>query len=150
METHSIILSEEDVAVLADLLEDLKRTNFPDHVQIALLEDTLSCAEVRASSSVPPDVVRIHSVVRISDLKAGTKRGYAIVSPELADMQKQLLSVTAPLAVALLGHKQGDVVQAKVPAGVRLLRIEQVRNLARPTKKGSAVFSRFSLNAAAI
>ena len=95
METRSIILGEEDAATLADLLEELTRASSPDHIQIALLEDTLRCAEVQPTRSVPRDVVKIHSVITIRDLRAGITKRYVLVLPELADVGRRLLYIRA-------------------------------------------------------
>ena len=51
--------------------------------------------------------------------------------PELADMAKRLVSVTAPLGIALLGRREGEVVQVKVPGGERLLKVKRVRQWER-------------------
>ena len=132
MDADRIVLSVEDAAKLTNLLEVLKPYHFPDWLQIRLLGQTMESAEVVASDSIPPEVVRIHCAVRVVNLQTGKRRRYTVVSPELADMAKRLLSAVAPLGIALLGHKQGDLVEARVPGGVRLLKIERVRHLPRP------------------
>lgn len=134
MDAHSVVLSDEDAAKLRDLLEGLKQSRLPDQFQIELLVKTLESAEVVASNSIPPDTVTIDCAVRVVDPQTGKKKRYTVVLPELADMAKRLLSAVAPLGIALLGHKQGDVVDARVPGGVRLLKIERVRHLSKPSE----------------
>lgn len=50
-----------------------------------------------------------------------------LVFPDEADISKGMISVLAPLGIALLGRGKGDVVEAQVPGGVRKLRIQGVR-----------------------
>ena len=125
--TDSVIMSDEDAANLSDLLEALKNSSLPDQFQIGLLESAIERAKVVASDSVPLGVVTIYCTVRVVDLQTGKKKRYTLVWPELADMAKRLLSVSAPIGIALLGHQQGDVIEVKVPGGTRLLKIECVR-----------------------
>jgi regulator of nucleoside diphosphate kinase len=80
------------------------------------------------------------------DLQTGKKKRYTLVSPELADMAKRLLSVTAPLAIALLGHKQGDVVDAKVPGGVRRLDITRVRHPPKRAEDRNALLRKYRIS----
>ena len=134
MDDQSIYLSDEDATQISGVLEGLKQSCLPDQFQIALLESTMEDARVVASDLIPPHTVVIHCAVRVVDLQTGKKKRYTIVLPELADMAKRLLSVTAPLGIALLGHKQGEVVEANVPGGRRLLKIERVRHLPRRTE----------------
>ena len=131
MKSYPMLLSNLDAEYLTDLLDRLRRARFPDTDQIAVVERTLDNIEVLPSVLMPPDVVRIDCTVRVIDLRTGKKKRYTIVLPELADMAKRLLSVTAPLGIALLGHRQGEVVKVKVPGGVRLLKVERVRQATR-------------------
>lgn len=143
MENHSIILSYEDAARLSDLLDGLKHSAFPDQLQIGLLEEALDCAEIRSHNSIPPDTVGVDCSVRVVNLETRKTKRYTLVSPGLADMSKRLLSVTAPLAIALLGHKQGDLVEAKVPGGVRRLEITRVRHPPKRTEDRNAMFRKY-------
>jgi transcription elongation factor GreB len=48
----------------------------------------------------------------------GTERRYRLVGPDEFDVEAGLISVDAPLGRALLGKREGDVVQVRRPAGV--------------------------------
>ena len=50
-------------------------------------------------------------------VKTGTKMTYTIVSDGEANIRENKISVTTPIAKGLLGHKVGDIVSVKVPAG---------------------------------
>jgi regulator of nucleoside diphosphate kinase len=131
MNREAMVLWSVDAENLTDVLERLRQSHFPDREQIDVLERTLEGAEVLPLASIPPNMVRIDCAVRVIDLQTGKKKRYTIVLPEFADMTKRFLSVIAPLGIALLGCRQGEVVEVKVPGGARLLRIERVRHSAR-------------------
>lgn len=131
MKPDSRVLSTFDAEYLSDLLDTLKQSRFPDRDQINAIEQALDAAEVLPPAMLSPEVVRIDCAVRVVDLRTGKKKRYTVVLPECADMAKRLLAVTAPLGVALLGRRQGETVQLKVPGGVRSLKIERVSQLER-------------------
>lgn len=131
MKPYLMLLSNLDEEYLADLLRRLRESRFPDPDQINALERILDNAEVLPPALIPPGVIQIDCAVRAVDIRTGRKKRYTIVLPECADMAKRLLSVTSPLGIALLGHRQGEVVEVNVPGGVRLLRIERVRQIER-------------------
>jgi regulator of nucleoside diphosphate kinase len=131
MTSEAILLSSVDAENLTDLLERLKQSHFPDRDQIDVLERTLEGAEVLPLASIAANIVSIDCAVRVVDLQTGKKKRYTIVLPEFADMAKGFLSVIAPLGIALLGCRQGEVVEVKVPGGMRLLRIDRVRQSGR-------------------
>jgi regulator of nucleoside diphosphate kinase len=131
MSSEAMMLSSVDAENLTDLLERLKQSYFSDRDQIEVLERTLGDAEVLPPASMPPNIVSIDCAVRVVDPQTGKKKRYTIVLPEFADMTKGFLSVIAPLGIALLGCRQGEVVRVKAPGGVRLLKIERVRQSGR-------------------
>jgi regulator of nucleoside diphosphate kinase len=59
---------------------------------------------------------------------------YTLVYPQDADVSRQRLSVFAPVGTALLGYRQGDVIEWTVPAGLRRLKVEEV--LSQPEYAG--------------
>ena len=54
---------------------------------------------------------------------------YTIASPHEANLREGKISVKSPIAQALLGKKVGDVVEARVPAGLLKLRIDSIERL---------------------
>jgi len=86
-------------------------------LRIQKLELTLSRAQILESSELPNDKVYILSFVKLKDTKSKEVIKYRLVSPEEADFEKNKISVTSPIGKALMGHKAGEVVKIKVPAG---------------------------------
>ena len=77
-----------------------------------------------AVSNLPADVVRIGSKVTVS--VKGKVEKYEICRKE--NLRKNKISYLSPIAGALLGHKCGETVVAKVPAGIVCIKILSVDN----------------------
>ena len=69
------------------------------------------------------------TTVQLADTDSGDELNYQIVGEDEADIKKGLISVNSPIARALIGKNQGDVVQVKTPGGNRELEIVKVQYL---------------------
>jgi len=78
------------------------------------------------SKDIPPDVVTINSTLQIRDLDSGEEMMFTVVSPFNADVSQGKISLLAPVGSAVLGYRSGDVVEWRVPAGLKRLKIERV------------------------
>jgi regulator of nucleoside diphosphate kinase len=147
MKSHSITIPDADMDRLSCLVQALKHSLFRDQLQLESLEQTLDNAEVIPSERIPRDVIRMNSRIRIRDLGTRKKELYTLVFPEHADISAGRISVLAPVGIALLGRRKRDIIQAKVPGGIRRLRIEHVlyrtetaRQPVRPHQTERSVF----------
>ena len=95
--------------------------------RIRQIEDRLARAEVVDVSGEPPDRVRFGTTVVLEDLDSGDELTYRIVGEDEADISKGLLSVTSPVARALIGKQVEDQVQVVVPKGKRSYEIREIR-----------------------
>ena len=86
--------------------------------KIAELKAQIHSAKIIDTSRIRMDVVQILSTVEMRNVKAGTKMKYTIVSESEADLRSGKISSETPIAQALLGHKVGDIVDAKTPRGI--------------------------------
>jgi regulator of nucleoside diphosphate kinase len=121
------IVTDADMDRLTRLVRAFKHSLFRDQKQLDLLDQTLAAAEVRCPERVPKDVIRMNSRVRVFDFDKQSRGLYTLTFPEEADVSKNMISVLAPLGIALLGRRKGDVIEAQVPGGVRKLRVERVQ-----------------------
>ena len=131
MKTNLVILMDTDMEQINRLTLALKHSLFRDRQQLDRLDQVLEGADVRFSGQFPRDVIRLHDRALIRDLNARRRDTYVLVLPEEADASKGLISVLAPLGIALLGRRRGEIVKAQVPGGIRKLRIERVQQQAR-------------------
>jgi len=135
MTDRSIIVTDGDMERLRRLVEALKHSLLRDQRQLDLLDQALESAEVRRPNQVPRDLVRMNSSVRVLDFHTRRKGLYTLTFPDEARVSRGFISVLAPLGIAMIGHRTGDIIEAKIPGGVRRLRIEHVSYGPRSSKK---------------
>jgi len=86
--------------------------------KIAELEFQLSHARIIEHEDMPRDEILIGAKARLQDLETQEKLEYTFVSEIEADYSQNKISVTSPIGRALLGHKEGEIVEINIPAGV--------------------------------
>lgn len=87
--------------------------------QIKDIEDKLSRSEVIDPTKLSGDRVRFGATIGLTNIDTGDEVTYQIVGAEESDIDQGLLSVSAPLARALIGKEAGDEVVVSLPAGKR-------------------------------
>ena len=120
-----LLITESDFDRLRHLVES-PRYRVSHALLIPALRSGLARCRVVDAGHVPGGVVTMHSKVAVRDLKAGEAETYTLVFPDDADIDTGRLSVLAPLGTALLGAKEGEVVEFAAPAGRRRLVVEKV------------------------
>ena len=91
------------------------------------LEDKLSRAEVIDISKLSGDRVTFGASVTLADEDKGAKVKYQIVGDLEADLQKGKISISSPIARALIGKHAGDTVEVSAPGGPRSYEILKVQ-----------------------
>jgi len=86
--------------------------------RIAEIEEKLSSAEIIDNDNMPKDEILIGAKVKLKDLDTGEIIEYMLVSEVEADYNEGKISITSPVGAILLNHKEKDVVEIKVPAGI--------------------------------
>ncbi|MGB7481967.1 MAG: transcription elongation factor GreA [Burkholderiaceae bacterium] len=96
--------------------------------RIADLESKLSAAQIIDPETLEADGrIVFASTVDLEDLESGDKVTYQIVGIDEADIKQSKVSVTSPIARALIGKVAGDVVEVQAPSGVREYEVLEVR-----------------------
>jgi transcription elongation factor GreA len=95
--------------------------------RIAIIEDKLARAQVIESTDPNPDSVRFGVTVVLVDSETDEEVAYTLVGEDEADVRKGLLSVSSPVARALLGKRVDDEVTVRVPKGLRHLEVRSIR-----------------------
>ena len=78
------------------------------------------------TSKLHNEGVQLLSRVAMTNLNNNASMTYTIASPHEADLRSGKISIKSPIAQALLGKKEGDVVEVRVPAGLLKLRIDSI------------------------
>ena len=87
-------------------------------LQIAKLQNLVAHARVIDESQIGTDKVQMLNKVKVKNLNTNQIMNFTLVSEQEADFMAGKLAVKTPIGQALMGHSVGDVVDAKVPAGV--------------------------------
>jgi transcription elongation factor GreA len=96
--------------------------------RIAELEGKLSAAQIIDPALVDAEGrIVFASTVHLEDLESGQKVTYQIVGEDEADLKQMKVSITSPIARALIGKYAGDVVEVMAPSGIREYEVLEVR-----------------------
>jgi transcription elongation factor GreA len=96
--------------------------------RIADIEGKLGSSQIIDPKTLEADGrVVFASTVDLEDLESGEKVTYQIVGIDEADLKEKKVSVTSPIARAMIGKYEGDVVAVEAPAGVREYEVLKVR-----------------------
>ncbi len=88
-----------------------------NELEIKQLEDKLARVRI-LDKNIPCDQVLIGAKVKLIDQDTDEEIEYLLVSELEADFEQNKISVTSPVGAGLLGHKENEIVQIKVPAGI--------------------------------
>lgn len=131
MNPAPIHLSRDDYAKLRLLLA----TALParGHAALDQLREELDRAAVIDPAAIPADVVTLESTVTYEDLDSDEIEEYAITFPDRADIAQKRVSILAPIGIALIGCRVGDIVSWSTPGGLRRLKVRRVTPAHRPS-----------------
>ncbi len=90
-------------------------------------EDKLSRAEIIDPTKLTGDRVRFGATVTLTNLDTDDESTYQIVGADEADIDQGTISVSSPLARALIGKNLGDEVTVKLPGGIRNYEVSEVQ-----------------------
>jgi len=121
-----IVLTSRDNEKLRALIQNSISPLSPNRAELASLLAELDKAEVVEPEKIPAGVVTMDSVILIKDLDTAKEEEYRLVFPPMADIRKGNISILAPVGIAILGYKEGDSIEWKVPGGLRRLKILKV------------------------
>lgn len=122
-----ICVTERDAVELARVVEDTLRRSVGLEHGAEALHETLDAARIVPSPEIPSDVVTMNSEVVVGDAAAGTPCAITLVFPDEADPAAGRVSVLSPLGNALLGARSGEDVAVATPAGVRQVRVVDIK-----------------------
>jgi transcription elongation factor GreA len=95
--------------------------------RVAELEDKISRAQVIDVSKLDGDAVKFGATVTLADEDTDEKTTYQIVGETESDISAGMLSVSSPLARAIIGKSVGDSVEVATPGGSRDYEIVKVK-----------------------
>ena len=91
------------------------------------LEEIVSAAEVIDPASLSGDQIKFGAHIKLVDEETDKEATYQIVGVHEADIKEWRLSISSPLAKALIGKKPGDTISVPAPGGDRSYEVLEVR-----------------------
>src|SRR5207253_7768105 len=131
VERPRIIQQITDARTHGDLSENAeyhaaKESQSLNEGRIAELEDKLARADVIDVSKLSGDSIKFGATVTLVDEDTDEKKVWQIVGEPEADAKKGRISVTSPLARALIGKKKGTSVEVVAPGGAKAYEITKI------------------------
>ncbi len=133
VERHAVIQAIAEARAQGDLSENAEYEAAKDRQgfiegRIAELETKISSAQIIDPEALHADGrVVFGATVELSDEDSGDAVVYQIVGDDEADLKQGMISVSSPIARALIGKEEGDTAQVMAPGGVRTYEIVKVR-----------------------
>ena len=131
VERPRIIAAIAEARTHGDLSENAeyhaaKEEQAHNETRIAELEDKLARADVIDIGKLSGDTIKFGATVTLVDEDTDKKTVWQIVGEPEADAKKGRISVTSPLARALIGKKKGTTVEVMAPGGPKAYEITKV------------------------
>ena len=90
------------------------------------LEDKLSRAEVIDVSKLSGKTVKFGATVKVTDEDTGETFTYKIVGEDEADIARKKISISSPIARAMIGKEEGDTAEVSAPGGAKSFEIVSI------------------------
>ncbi len=128
---HEIIAAIEEARAHGDLSENAeyhaaKEEQGMNEARINILEDKLARAEIIDPSTMDTDKIVFGAKVELIDAETEKSVSYQIVGEDEADLSQGKISITSPIARALIGKEEGDEAIVRAPGGEREYEIVSV------------------------
>ncbi len=123
------IISNTDYKTIHSLIHDMppsQRTK-----EVGQLQGELNAAQRVADDKIGEDIIRLNSYFEVLDQSSGKTLQLHLVMPKLANLAQQKISILSPLGVALIGFREGMLVEWVLPGGPKKLKITKVINSAQ-------------------
>src|SRR6266436_8269280 len=131
VERPRIIQQITDARTHGDLSENAeyhaaKESQSLNEGRIAELEDRLARAEVIDVSKLSGETIKFGATVTLVDEDTDEKKVWQLVGEPEADAKKGRISITSPLARALIGKSKGASVEVVTPGGARAYEVKKI------------------------
>ena len=132
VERPRIIQAISEARALGDLSENAeyhaaKEAQSHNEGRVLELESLISRAEVIDVTKLSGDRIKFGAIVKLVDEDTEEEKTYQIVGEPEADVRSGRVSVTSPIARALMGKKVGDTVEVSTPGGGKSYEVVGVR-----------------------
>lgn len=135
VERHAVIQAISDARAQGDLSENAEYDAAKDKQgfvegRILEIESKLAAAQIIDPANVDAGGrVVFGATVQLEEEASGAEVTYQIVGDDEADLKQGLISISSPIARALIGKETGDVAEVQAPGGIKSYEIVEIRYL---------------------
>ena len=122
----SIYITTQDQQRLQDLIAETAASGPRQQGDWKALAEELRRAVIVRPNEVPAEVITMNSRAELIDLETGETVTFTLVFPQDAWLEKDKISVLAPIGAGMLGYRVGDEFEWRVPQGVRRMKVAKV------------------------
>lgn len=131
VERPRIIAAISEARAHGDLSENAeyhaaKEAQGLNEARVAEIEDKISRADVIDTSKLSGETIKFGATVSLADADSGEKVKYTIVGDTEANLKEGKISISSPIARALIGKAKGESVDVTAPKGSRTLDVLKV------------------------
>ncbi|MDQ6992646.1 MAG: transcription elongation factor GreA [Mariprofundus sp.] len=128
---HQIVATIETARAHGDLSENAeyhaaKEDQGMNEAKVKDIEDKLARANIIEPALIKSEKVVFGATVELMDVNNEKMLTYQIVGVDEADIEKGMVSITSPIARALIGKEEGDTAVVLAPGGERELEIQSI------------------------
>ncbi len=128
---HQIVAAIETARAHGDLSENAeyhaaKEEQGMNEARVADMEDKLARAHIIDPATITAKKIVFGATVELIDLDEGTEITYQIVGVDEANIEAGKISITSPIARALIGKEEGDAAVVQAPGGEREYEIQSI------------------------
>jgi len=128
---HQIVAAIEEARAHGDLSENAeyhaaKEEQGMNEARLKDIEDKVARAQIIDPASISSEKIVFGATVELLDVDTDKTITYQIVGVDEADIEQGKVSVTSPMARAMIGKEEGDVAAVQAPAGEREYEIQSI------------------------
>ena len=120
------LMNKLDYQRLRERISQAETDGNTSRSQLINLTRRVAEAKVTEAASLPANVITMNTKVLVSNLSSGQVFTLQLAYPESVDPQQQQISILTPLATALLGSCEGEVISLETPCGSARFRIDRI------------------------
>ncbi|MBP1749191.1 MAG: Transcription elongation factor, greA/greB family [Deltaproteobacteria bacterium] len=124
MKERKIYITRNDLERLRSLITAHSGPEVAPYLE--KLAKELDRATIIDSKNVPGDVVTMNSIVRVRDMVTGEENSFVLVFPGKTGLKDKAVSILAPIGLALIGYREGDILEWELPSGNVKIQIMEV------------------------
>lgn len=120
------VISKTDYLRIKKSLSNGQMNHTVSEQEAEKLLKELDSAKIVEPEQMPPQVVTMNSIVKLTYLKTSNQVSFQLVYPNQANLKEKKISIFSQLAIAIIGYQAGDTIEWMLPGGLTRIRIDEI------------------------